>query len=75
MSAPRHAWPADQAATVGGQDPGGLTHHIAAAALDAAAEAHLGRDYETAILAACIAVDALAGVQHSGRSWPRQVPR
>jgi len=52
-------WAAGQALTAAGQESAGLARNAVGAALDAAAEAHHARDYETAMHAACVAVDAM----------------
>lgn len=71
--APRCARPAGLLVRAAGQDPAALARTIAAAALDIATDAHHARDYETAICAACLAVDAIAAAapaQHAGQIWP-----
>lgn len=59
---PAYPWAAGQALTAAVQNPASRARNAAAAALDAAAEAHHARDYETAMHAACAAVDAMTQI-------------
>lgn len=62
---PAYPWAAGQALTATGQNPASLARNAVAAALNAAAEAHHARDYETAMHAACVAVDAMTVIAHA----------